>query len=107
MDDPADPATSDPMGIRADDIADELADIFVGVRPDTRLFAYIPVLDFADPDNPIATEACIWCQNLTGQWGVPNSRTTAKNQGGFQRVTLQHRFRMPTDAVSNAGFYTS
>lgn len=99
-----DPA-GDPFGTVCSEIGDALVEVFSGLNAQGRERWWIEVLDFADPDIPVATGEYLLCQNLGGRDGSPSDRTPVAPEGGFQRQTLRWRFKLIQDAAGPAAFY--
>ncbi len=99
-------ASGDPFGLRADSIADSIESIFSGIDVNGELRSHIRVNDYADVNNPSATDRYILCQNSRGDLGVCEERSRKPSEDGLRRIILTYRFRLMQDAAGHAAFYT-
>jgi hypothetical protein len=99
-------AAGDPFGLRADAMADAMESIFSGIGANCSLRSYIRVNDYADVNNPVATDRFILGQNSAGDVGVCEERTRKPSEDGLRRIILTYRFRLLQDAAGPAAFYT-
>lgn len=99
-------ADGDPFGTRARRIADELADVWMGLDGGGRRKHWIDVLDFtATPAAPTDTGVCLVCQNSRTEQGAPEFRTRPAIENGYQRITLRWRFFQWQDVAGAGAFY--
>ena len=95
--------TGDTFGLFNCAVSDALAEPFAGINAAGVLNAYVPILDFTDPENPVAADGCLICQTPGGDFGVWSDRRDLGRAGGFFRTVVRFNFRTTTDAIRGAG----
>lgn len=93
-------AAGDPLGLRANDIADAVEEVFTGTNAGGALNACVRILDFTVPAAPVATDDWMACKSVDGMLGEADDRTPAYEDSEHWRVTLTFRFWASRDMAS-------
>tara|TARA_B100000927_G_scaffold278034_1_gene260234 strand:- start:1459 stop:2019 length:561 start_codon:yes stop_codon:yes gene_type:complete len=96
---------NDPFGMRAEDIADALEDLFSGLNNQGRHKSRFHVKNYQNPFNPIDTGVCMLCKNSRGDLGMVEERRISSSEEGLRRITITMRFQLLQDASGPAAFY--
>ena len=100
-----DDALGDPLGLRANDIADAVEEVFTGTNAAGALNACIRILDFAIPAVPVDTDDWMACKSADGMLGESDDRTPAYEDGSFWRISLSFRFWASRDLSAAGNLY--
>lgn len=105
-------ADQDAIGLFNAEVADAVCEIFAGCEASGHLRAYIDILDFTDPSNPVPPPdgegGHVICQTPQGRPGVPTERRSLGRRGGLWRTSVRFAFRGMVDAGFRRGsaYYT-
>tara|TARA_Y100001938_G_C7906542_1_gene337322 strand:+ start:84 stop:647 length:564 start_codon:yes stop_codon:yes gene_type:complete len=99
--------SADPFGMFVDDLADEVLAPFSGLKTSGIQKGIFHVFDYADVNNPVDANMCLYMINSEGHVGEPEDRKRLDFYQDFRRVTLTLRFQLIQDMAGPAAFYTT
>lgn len=101
-----DDVSSDQFGMEIDDMTDEILAPFSGVDVTGLQNGIFHVMDYADVNNPVDADMCLYMINSQGNIGEPEERKRLDFYQDFRRVTIRLRFQLIQDMAGPVAFYT-